>query len=66
MGHGIGRNHSTFPKILAYLPSGRPFSTKTDKITKEIIKEAEYYITSSIKNEKFESANENKESNDMV
>ena len=56
--HGIGQNHSLSPKILAYLPSGRPFSTQTDEITKEIIKEAEYYITSSIENEKIESANE--------
>ena len=53
-----GQNHLSSPKILAYLPSGRPFSTQTDEITKEIIKEAEYYITSSIENEKIESANE--------
>ena len=56
--HDHGQSHELTPKILAYFPNGRPFSTQTDKITKDFIKEAEYYITSSIKNEKNKSPNE--------
>ena len=44
--HDHGQSHELTPKILAYFPNGRPFSTQTDKITKDFIKEAEYYITS--------------------
>ena len=64
--HDHEQSHELTPKILAYFPNGRPFSTQTDETTKNLIKEAEYYITSSIKNEKFESANEIKEFNHLV